>query len=222
MKKKKRIKRSKAALLLCLLTASICGCQTTGAEAGRQRESLPHAIEKKRKTIVETAYSVVRSQSLDIKGKKFNTDCTGVILALCYSAGIDLTKDFGKYSGIGVSRLYSALNDAGLLYDTLYPLPGDIIFWDNTWDKNGDEKWNDPLTHTGLVVNTDGMGNIEYVHHHYRKGIIIEKMNLLNPDTYQDGGGIVNSPMRMRNSKPNTGKWLSGQLYHIFGMSYYY
>ena len=68
-------------------------------------------------------------------------------------------------------------------------------------------------------------GNIDYVHLNYRRGIIIEHMNLRRPEIYQkmEKGRmrIVNSPMRMKQQgKTHPDKWLSGQLFNIFGMGY--
>ena len=40
--------------------------------------------------------------------------------------------------GNGVGRIYKTLETEDLLYTTSTPLVGDIIFWDNTWDANGD------------------------------------------------------------------------------------
>ena len=79
-------------------------------------------------------------------------DCTGTVLAIYYYAGIDLARDFNKYSGNGVTRLYKSLQAQKLLYETRYPVTGDIIFWDNTYDRNEDGRWNDTLTHVGITA----------------------------------------------------------------------
>jgi len=152
-------------------------------------------------------------------------DCTGAVLAIYYYAGIDLARDFNKYSGNGVTRLYKSLQAQKLLYDTRYPVTGDIIFWDNTYDRNEDGRWNDPLTHVGMVMDVSKNGDVEYVHLNYSRGIIIENMNLREPKIHQrmERGQmrIVNSPMRMKRSGiPHPEDWLSGQLFKIFGMGY--
>ena len=152
-------------------------------------------------------------------------DCTGAVLAIYYYAGIDLTRDFNKYKGNGVTRLYRSLESEDLLYETQLPVTGDIIFWDNTYDRNEDGQWNDSLTHVGMVMNTSRDGTIEYVHLNYRKGIIIEHMNLRKSDVHQqlEKGHIriVNSPMRMKQAgKDHPQNWLAGQLYKTFAMGY--
>lgn len=181
--------------------------------------------EEIRRKLAEGGRYVLGKQELIIRGKRFNMDCTGAVLAIYYYAGIDLAQDFNKYTGNGVTRLYKSLEANKLLYDTRYPITGDIIFWDNTYDRNEDGRWNDPLTHVGMVMNVSGNGEVEYVHLNYHRGIIIENMNLREPKIHQrmEKGQmrIVNSPMRMKRSGvAHPENWLSGQLFKIFGMGY--
>jgi len=181
--------------------------------------------EEIRRKLAEGGQYVLGKKELIIRGKRFNMDCTGTVLAIYYYAGIDLARDFNKYTGNGVTRLYKSLEAEELLYDTRYPVTGDIIFWDNTYDRNEDGKWNDPLTHVGMVMNVSADGDVEYVHLNYHKGIIVEDMNLRHPEIHQqiEKGRmrIINSPMRMKQAgKAHPENWLSGQLFKIFGMGY--
>ncbi len=152
-------------------------------------------------------------------------DCTGVVLAIYWYAGIDLARDFNKFNGNGVTRIYKTLERDNLLYSNDYPLPGDIIFWDNTYDENADARWDDPLSHVGMVVRVDKDGTISYVHDHIRNGITIDYMNLRKPDIWKsvENGHVrvINSPMRLAVAgKAHPPDWLSGQLYHALGMAY--
>ena len=191
---------------------------------GFQRKPLTPLQEK----LVEGAYRLVGTKDrIVVRGRRFNFDCTGTVLAIYYYAGIDLSRDFSRYTGNGVLRLYKMLYERKLLYLTNYPVPGDLIFWDNTYDRNGDGKWNDYLTHVGMVVGVKSDGTIQYVHDHIRKGIIIERMNLLHPDEYaRTRFGkriIVNAPMRMKVAGVrHPSKWLASQLVRAFGKAYQY
>lgn len=173
--------------------------------------------------VVEGARSLIGKAAVVVKGKVFPNDCTGVVRAAYWYAGIDLARDFSKYSGNGVRRIFRTLEDNNLLYITNAPLPGDIIFWDNTYDRNEDGEWNDPLTHVGVVVAVSGGGQIEYVHANYRKGIVIEYMNLTDPDTNAKKVGgkslVINSAMRMSGQIVNE-MWLSSHLLSAFGKGY--
>ena len=160
---------------------------------------------------------------LVIGGRRFNADCTGTVLAIYWYAGIDLASPLARYSGNGVTRLYRFLEEEQALYSTRRPKPGDIIFWDNTYDRNDDGQANDYLTHTGMVVAVEEDGTVHYVHHNYRKGVVFARMNLYKPGVYTevvDGEQrIINSPMRMRGS-PNFDKWLASQLTRSFGRAW--
>lgn len=164
----------------------------------------------------QTARQLVGAKTLNINGEKFTMDCSGLTLAIYYNSGVDLRKIYPKYTGNGVSRLFQGLEDQGLLSQE--PSPGDLIFWDDTWDKNGDGKWNDPLTHVGMVVAVYDNGDIDYVHEHVTKGITIEKMNLKMPDSREHNAG-----MRMRvagEPYPPPQGWLASHLFKSFGKAY--
>jgi len=191
----------------------------------RPRLSSRAEVARVQEKLAEGGRYVLGKRELVIRGRRFTMDCTGAVLAIYYYAGIDLSRDFGRYSGGGVMRLYKTLAGADLLYDTRIPVTGDIIFWDNTYDRNGDGRWNDTLTHVGMVMASSDDGTIQYVHLNYRKGIVIENMNLRNPDVYEDldqgGMRIVNSPLRMKQAgKPHGERWLASHLYRSFGMGY--
>ncbi|MFP4112916.1 MAG: CHAP domain-containing protein [Spirochaetota bacterium] len=174
---------------------------------------------ERQERIVRAAHEILRTQDFVVDGYRYSYDCTGTILAIYAMAGIRLVDLFPNYAGNGVRRLYGIADDYELLYHTELPQPGDLIFWDNTYDKNGDTQWNDWLTHVGLVLSVDSDGTIEYLHHHYTEGVVTARMNLTNPQTYMTSDGvIVNSPMRMRSHRYlNPDEWLSSQLYRELG-----
>ena len=166
--------------------------------------------------LVEGAGKVLGARRLDIGGREYPLDCTGTIMAIYAYAGIDLQSPMRRFSGNGVTRLYRYLESLDLLYSSNTPLPGDLVFWDNTYDRNNDGKWNDTLTHVGMVVAVDIDGTVHYVHHNYRKGIVLARMNLLQPDTLVQGNKQLNSAMRMRDGKVYP-LWLSSHLYRELG-----
>jgi len=193
--------------------------------AAQARLSSAAEVARVQENLAEGGNYVLGRRELVIRGRRFNMDCTGTVLAIYYYAGIDLARDFGRYSGGGVMRLYKSLEAEGLVYETRTPATGDIIFWDNTYDRNGDGQWNDALTHVGMVMGSAEDGTIDYVHLNYRKGIIIEHMNLDSPDVHQSAERgqmrIVNSPMRMKQEgRAHSERWLASHLYRNFGMGY--
>jgi len=167
--------------------------------------------------LVEAADWMKGRKSLKVGDRSFGLDCTGVVLAAYWYAGIDLAEDFGSYTGNGVRRLYYYLDDRKLLYKTDLPSPGDIIFWDNTWDANENGLADDTHTHVGMVVTMEketGAGT--YLHYNYAKGIVIEDINLLDRDN-----PATNSPLRMKSLPKVDGyRYLSSQLVRDLGRGY--
>jgi hypothetical protein len=217
--------------LVSLLALAIClsSCASFAALEPRapQRAVKDPAVSAFRQKLVEGATSLLGKRELVVRGRRFTWDCTGTVLAIYWYAGVDLARDFGKYRGGGVARLYRTLEADNLLYNASFPISGDLVFWDNTLDENADGQWNDLLTHVGMVMSTEGDGTVTFIHHNMRKGIILEKMNLLRPDVQKrlDWGQLklINSPMRLAQPGiPHPPKWLAGQLYRSLGMGYFF
>jgi hypothetical protein len=201
----------------------------TGSEAGEAAaagsDSPPAASEPqepglsaRQVMLVRAAREVLETQSTIVDDTEYSYDCSGTILTVYAHAGIYLVDLFGRYTGNGVARLHGIAADYDLLHTRDLPEPGDIIFWDNTYDRNQDGNWNDPLTHAGLVVSVSEDGTVEYIHHNYRRGIVTANMNLFKPETYQDDKGeMLNSPMRMASQRAsNPDLWLSSHLFREF------
>ncbi len=180
----------------------------------------PEQISAAQESIVKGGTSLVGKTKLVVNGKTYSNDCTGVVLAAYAFAKIDLAFRFGSYAGNGVRRLHETLLDDGLLYATRYPAPGDIIFWDNTYDANGNGKADDEFTHVGVIIATEPDGSALYLHYHYRLGPVIERMNLVNPnDETLINGKPANAALRMRNSPPGPGS-NAAQLFRVLGKGY--
>ncbi|MFW5686475.1 MAG: CHAP domain-containing protein [Spirochaetota bacterium] len=195
------------------------GAAAAAHEPSNRASVSSEPLSERQARILRAAEEMLTTQSFVVSGTTYSYDCTGTVLAIYAMAGIHVVDLFPNYTGNGVARLYGIARDNALLYDAELPQPGDLIFWDNTYDKNGDAQWNDWLTHVGLVLAVDNDGTIDYLHHHYTKGVVRARMNLRNPETHLDANGvIVNSPMRMRSHrhlKPD--EWLSSHLYRELG-----
>lgn len=197
-------------LLTALLSLIFFSCTTIPMDEPPlgAAENPDQEISTVQQDLVESAQWALGRKRLEVNGRKFNMDCSGVVLAVYYKSDIDLQPYLGTYSGGGVQRLYAFMDDQQLLYKQPLLAPGDMLFWDNTYDKNNDGTINDTLTHVGMVVSADSEGNIQYIHHNYRRGIVLAKMNLLDPDNLE-----LNSPMRAKNSeKGHAPLWLSSHL----------
>lgn len=211
----------KTIFLFIIIRLFLFACHTIEenlVEFGYERRN-----KKVREKIIDRAYALLKKKPDDvvsINGKNFTMDCTGLIRAVFYAGGIDLAKDFYKYEGNGVKRIYYSLKEREALHDLKVPQIADVIFWDNTWDRNGDNVFgNDPLTHIGIVVQVDDDGTVHYIHQNYVMGVTIESMNLYNPTLFMNGEGkVINSAMYINSSfGKHPEHWLSGDLFKRFG-----
>lgn len=201
---------------MAMILLSGCVTETTSGTSTATTASDTN-ISSTQKKLVEAANWAKGRTTLVVNGKKYNTDCSGVVSAIYKKAGIDINKEYGKYKGGGVQRLHQILRDKGLLYNTKLPQPGDLLFWDNTYDANNNHKADDGLTHIGMVVSSNKKtGETVYVHHHYKKGIVFETMNLYHPDDPK-----YNAAMREK-GLPKVGgkKYLASQLLRDSGKAY--
>ncbi len=190
------------------------------SEENSDAEALIHA---RRGALVKAARSFLGQKKIAVPGKRFNSDCSGTIFAICWTAGLDLqalsTKSGGKS---GTESIYRSFSAAALLrHSKEEPLAGDIIFWDDSYDHNGNGKVDDPLSHVGIVVSVEKNGRIGYLHYRYDKGVVEEYMNLRMPQVKDDPQGLrMNSNMRISSWKPEKdSRQLSGELYHCAGIT---
>jgi len=232
-------------ILFCLFALSLSGCATfAGMGQGdfppwdsaeprhpdeqtpyRSPEQIAQPLTAEEKAVLASAQTLVGrapESIVKVNGRTFVLDCIGTVSAIFYGMDIDVQRDFPRFRGDGVGRLYQSLRTESVLHRDLYPRPGDIIFWDNTWDANGDGILdNDPRTHAGVVLSVDADGTIHYVHEHVVKGVTIEAMNLLHPrDYYDPQGRIINNALAMNSGisrRKNPPHWTSGDLWDSFG-----
>lgn len=204
-----------AVLVLVVLLGS---CATTGGP--RSGASAPSATVQK---VLATGRSLLGQKpdaKVKVNGKDFVLDCIGTVSAAWWGAGVDLRKDFRRYPGDGVNRLYESLRSWGALHWQRTPSPGDLIVWDNTWDVANDPNFPNGHTHAGLVLAVSSDGTVEYLHESATRGVVVAWMNLYDPDTGLRGARVVNSPMYLGSNfgrATNPPRWTSGQLWSAFG-----
>jgi len=203
-----------------IVAASAAGCATAPRRPAERLFPLPSveryepaAVSEAQRLIAEGGRTLAGKKALVVRGVSYPLDCTGLVRAAYGFASIDLAYRFDDYAGNGVRRLYETLRDDGLLYAVRYPAPADLIFWDDTYDADGDGRPGDELTHVGVVLSVAPDGSVEYLHYHYRLGPIIERMNLVRPDD------TSNATLRMRGSPDSPGT-NAAQLFRVFGKGY--
>ncbi len=152
----------------------------------------------------------------------FNADCAGYVEAVYAAEGIPLRRILRAAAPKESSAVVMAW-EASARYGERWrdrgrrPEPGDLVFFDQTWDRDRDGKRDDPLTHVGLVewVNTDG--TVTFLHRG-GSGVVRAVMNLDRPDKARDQAGRpLNSQIRSKVRPGDQTPVLAGQLFAGFG-----
>lgn len=172
--------------------------EASGAELGPAGH--PDAI------VVATACRFVGQPRIVLDGVTYRYDCSGLVEAALAAAGYD-------FAGSS-AMLFEAAREAGVLHRRRLPSPGDVAFFDDTYDRNDNGRRDDPLSHVAVVEAVDADGTITLVHVGSR-GVVRFRMNLRRPEERSTEGGVVlNDYLRARSvgDGPRT-RYLAGELW---------
>ncbi len=150
-----------------------------------------------RERAVQRASSLVGVRSLRQKTASVPDDCSGLV-RLAYRAGggepVKLLVELGDNAVTAMWR--TAVAREG--FHAGPPLPGDLVFFRETYDRNRDGKVNDGLTHVGVVEAIDEHGVVTFVHRG-GKGVARSRMDPARPSERHDAEGrVLNDWVRYR------------------------
>lgn len=211
-------------ILATIAIVAFVGCTTPPAE--RPRASAPEArpccrsveLAPSRTAIVRTAAKLVGAKTIESKGRRIAYDCAGVTRAIFLKHGIDLYSGGpGEPNANGVRLIHAHIRQQGTFHQGPVVHPGDLVFFNNTWDYNGDGKVNDPLTHVGIVEQQEPNGTVVFIS---RVAGAVERyhMNLALPHIHKTADGrILNDYLRRKDviDPADTG-YLTGELFAQF------
>lgn len=171
------------------------------------------------KAVVRTAAQLVGARTIHANGRRVSYDCAGVTRAIYLAHGIDLYEsDSVDRQANGVRLIYNHVQQYGQIHQGPVVRPGDLVFFDNTWDFNGDGRINDPLTHIGVVERIGADGTVVFIS---RVAGAVERyrMNLAHPHIHRgEDGRILNDYLRRKNGHDTEGTgYLTGELFAAFG-----
>jgi peptidoglycan DL-endopeptidase CwlO len=133
-----------------------------------------------RDTAVRTARALVGSAHVAGRARRYHDDCTGLVSAAYGPLGIDLMSEASSGDS-GVMAIYRYATHHGRIYEGGRPLPGDLVFFRETYDRNRDGHANDGLTHVALVEDVEADGTVVIIHR-VAHGVVRYRMNLAHPD----------------------------------------
>jgi len=172
----------------------------------------------RRTAIVRTATQLIGARTIEVNGRHIAYDCAGVTRAIYLKHGIDLySGEPSDPNANGVRLIHAHIRQQGTFHQGPVAHPGDLIFFNNTWDYNGDGKVNDPLTHIGIVERQEPDGTVVFIS---RVAGAVERyhMNLSLPHVHATADGrILNDYLRRKDviDPANTG-YLTGELFAQF------
>jgi len=172
-----------------------------------------------RSAIARTAAKLVGARTIESNGRRIAYDCAGVTRAVFLRHGIDLydSEPIDPHAN-GVRIIHAHIKEQGTFHQGPVAHLGDLVFFDNTWDYNGDGKANDPLTHVGIVERQEPDGTVVFIS---RVAGAVERyhMNLTLPHIHKTADGrILNDYLRRKNVRDSDNtSYLTGQLFAQFG-----
>ncbi len=207
------------------LAATLSACAAPSSPGLRQAVTpIPDCCrashsDTRRQAIVRTAVNLVGARTIESQGHRISYDCAGVARAIYLAHGIDLYSESsadGRTNGVG--RIYNHILKNGRLHHGPVVHGGDLVFFDNTWDFNGDGLVNDPLTHVGIVEQVEYDGTIVFIS---RVAGSIERyrMNVAHPHIHRTADGrLLNDYMRRKHWQDGEHTaYLTGELFAAFG-----
>ena len=168
---------------------------------------------------MRTAATLVGAKTIESNGRRIAYDCAGVTRAVFLKHGIDLYDgEASDPDANGVRIIHSHIEEQGTFHQGPIAHPGDLVFFNNTWDYNGDGKINDPLTHVGIVERQESDGTVVFIS---RVASAVERyrMNLGLPHIHKTAEGrVLNDYIRRKGvGDPAGAGQLTGELFAIFG-----
>lgn len=179
-----------------------------------------HEPDQARVKVREAAQKMIGFKGRNIfrNGKKYPNDCSGMVRSIYDAVGIDVfEKAYSAPPGSnGVAIIYHAYKNRSWNDVNRKPRTGDLILFNNTYDKNRNRKWDDRLTHVAIVTGIEENGTIVMIHH-VNSGIRRYRMSFEKRNVSIQNGVRYNNALRVRPRKdPNRAKYLTSNLFYRY------
>ena len=144
---------------------------------------------------------------LDHPDRDFRDDCSGLVSAVFTAVGVPMDGVFAS--------IYDLAAVHGAIHFLPLPLPGDLVFFNDTHDRNGNGRWDDPLTHIALVVDVEPDGTVVFAHAGLSSGRGLGRLHVGQPFVRRSAEGKeINSYLREpARGDPPTAGYLAGALW---------
>jgi hypothetical protein len=152
--------------------------------------------------------------------ERFPADCTGFVEAVYQAEGIplrSLMRRTAPEERAGVEAAWRTVAAYGtVIRDGQWPSPGDLVFWHDTYDRNGNGRADDGLTHVGVVLYVVDR-TVVFIHRG-GKAVARGAMDTRHPDEVRRASGeVVNSYLRKKDPRLEGVPVLAGALFAGYG-----
>lgn len=140
----------------------------------------------------------------------FRDDCSGFVSAVMTQAGAPMDGT--------VATIWALALKNGAVHYRETPEVGDLVFFDNTHDRNGNGDLDDELTHIGVVVAVAPDGTATFAHGGTSRGRVYGQINVVRYwETQDTKGRRLNSYIRDPEPwDPIETSYLAGELWVAF------
>lgn len=200
--------KNRSLLALAALATLTAGCATTTASRDASNDAaLPPEVVIR--YAVDHASALVGEAALTVDGEHFASTSSGLVAAAYAAGGLRLQP--GAIGGTPTNQeIWDLMAGAGRGVELEDVASGDILFFDNTFDANGNGVRDDLLTHVAIVESVSIDGTISFFHY-ARAGVTEGVVTPHEPSRRLDPviGAQLNTVLRMR---ADGGPRLAGQL----------
>ncbi len=130
--------------------------------------------------------AVVHPNSSEVR--EFNFDCSGFVSAIYWQLDIGVFEKELSKTQMSTATIHSILKKSNKIYKAK-PIKGDVVFFNRTTSRET------PLSHIGIVIDTDKNGITSFIHMS-NSGVKIGYINLAKPNEYRSGNVVFNSYVR--------------------------
>lgn len=202
-------------------TATLALCAALAAGCGGARPRPEAAWSDLQGRLAARAASFLgHTGTFRVGEERFGRDCTGFVQAVYESEGIPLRalmRQAAPRARSGVEAAHRAMERYGIVFGggREWPAPGDLVFWHDTHDRNGNGRRDDRFTHVGIVEYVAG-GTVVFLHRG-AKGVARGAMSPERPGERSADGVLLNSPIRFPSRRARGGPVLAGALFAGYG-----
>lgn len=159
-----------------------------------------------RERVVQRAASALGEPRLSGITRDVTDDCTGFVRWVYRASGEDLVEG-NVASVLEIASRARAVRRGGR------PLPGDLVFFRETYDRNRDRRRDDGVTHVGVVERVEADGTVVFAHR-ANSGVKESRLNLRFPSVAKASDGrVLNDYIRRASGKQRgrlTGEQFAG------------